>query len=163
MNLKNVLFDFLRPFGITNNYTGCSQLIRAIQIVLEKTDDIQAVHKQIYAVIAKEYDLQPRSVESNIRTLSDIAWKNDPARLVQIAGYPLDNRPSAVQFIEIFPTTYRETTWKKESSLDLYNQNRLTTSLDPWAAALAAAALFVSEMLNMVCLDGSWVCRDGRL
>ena len=34
--------------------------------------------------------------------LSDIAWENDPARLVQIAGYPLDNRPSAVQFIEIF-------------------------------------------------------------
>ena len=28
--------------------------------------------------------------------------KNDPARLVQIAGYSLDNRPSAVQFIEIF-------------------------------------------------------------
>ena len=102
MNLKNVLFDLLRPFGITNNYTGCSQLIRAIEIVLEKPDGIQAVHKQIYAVIAKEYDLQPRSVESNIRTLSDIAWKNDPARLVQIAGYSLDNRPSAVQFIEIF-------------------------------------------------------------
>ena len=102
MNLKNVLFDLLRPFGITNNYTDCSQLIRAIEIVLEKPDGIQAVHKQIYAVIAKEYDLQPRSVESNIRTLSDIAWKNDPARLVQIAGYSLDNRPSAVQFIEIF-------------------------------------------------------------
>ena len=81
---------------------GCSQLIRAVQIVLEKPDDIQTVHKQIYAVIAKEYDLQPRSVESNIRTLSDIAWKNDPTRLVQIAGYPLDNRSSAVQFIEIF-------------------------------------------------------------
>ena len=94
--------NLLRPFGITNNYTGCSQLIRAVKIVLEKPDGIQAVHKQIYAVIAKEYDLQPRSVESNIRTLSDIAWKNDPARLVQIAGYPLDNRPSAVQFIEIF-------------------------------------------------------------
>ena len=27
MNLKNVLFDLLRPFGITNNYTGCSQLM----------------------------------------------------------------------------------------------------------------------------------------
>ena len=95
-------FCILRPFGITNNYTGCSQLIRAIEIVLEKPDDIQAVHKQIYAVIAKEYGLQPRSVESNIRMLSDIAWKNDPARLVQIAGYPLDNRSSAVLFIEIF-------------------------------------------------------------
>ena len=93
MNLKNVLFDLLRPFGITNNYTGCSQLIRAIQIVLEKPDGIQAVHKQIYAVIAKEYDLQPRSVESNIRTLSDIAWKNDPARLVQIAGIPTGQSP----------------------------------------------------------------------
>ena len=52
---------------------ACSQLIRAIEIVLEKPDGIQAVHKQIYAVIAKEYDLKPRSVESNIRTLSDIA------------------------------------------------------------------------------------------
>ena len=102
MNLKNVLFDLLRPFGITNNYTGCSQLIRAIEIVLEKPDGIQAVHKQIYAVIAKEYDLQPRSVESNIRTLSDIAWKNDPGRLVQIAGYSLSGCPSASQFIEIF-------------------------------------------------------------
>ena len=42
MNLKNVLFDLLRPFGITNNYTGCSQLIRAVEIVLEKPDGIQA-------------------------------------------------------------------------------------------------------------------------
>ena len=158
MNLKNVLFDLLRPFGITNNYTGCSQLIRAIQIVLEKPDGIQAVHKQIYAVIAKEYDLQPRSVESNIRTLSDIAWKNDPARLVQIAGYPLDNRPSAVQFIEIFPTTYRETTWKKESSLDLYNQNRLTTSLEPRAAALDTAALFVSKRIRKCCSYTDGIC-----
>ena len=32
LNLKNVLFDLLRPFEITNNYTGCSQLIRAIQM-----------------------------------------------------------------------------------------------------------------------------------
>ena len=111
------VYDLLRPFGITNNYTGCSQLIRAIQIVLEKPDGIQAVHKQIYAVIAKEYDLQPRSVESNIRTLSDIAWKNDPARLVQIAGYPLDNRPSAVQFIEIF-SNYIQRNYQEERPAD---------------------------------------------
>ena len=33
---------------------------------------------------------------------SDIAWKTNPDRLVQIAGYSLCNRPSAVQFIEFF-------------------------------------------------------------
>ena len=102
MYTKYVLLDLLRPFGITNNYTGCAQLIRAVEIILERPDDIQAVHKQIYTVIAEERNLQPRSVESNIRTLSDIAWKTNPARLVQIAGYPLHCRPSAVQFIEIF-------------------------------------------------------------
>lgn len=41
MNLKNVLFDLLRPFGITNNYTGCSQLIRAVEITLERPDDFR--------------------------------------------------------------------------------------------------------------------------
>ena len=40
---------------------------------------------------------------------------------------------------------YRAVT-KKESSLDLNNKNRSTTSLEPRAAALAAAALFVPEI-----------------
>ena len=70
------------------------------EIVLASTDDIQAVHKQIYAVIAEEYNLLPRSVESNIRTLSDVTWKIGRARLVRIAGYPLDSRPlPCVRFI----------------------------------------------------------------
>lgn len=102
MNIKSVLSDLLRPFGIANNYTGCAQLARAVELILERPDDIQAVHKQIYTVIAEEYGLQPRSVESNIRTLSGIAWKADPAKLEHIAGYPLHGQPSAVQFIEIF-------------------------------------------------------------
>lgn len=102
MYTKTILFDLLRPFGITNHYAGYTQLIRAVEIVLESPDGIQAAHKQIYSVIAEECHLRPRSVESNIRTLSDIAWKANPAKLIQIAGYPLYSRPSAVQFIEIF-------------------------------------------------------------
>ena len=45
MNTKSVLSDLLRPFGIANNYTGCAQLARAVELILERPDDIQAVHK----------------------------------------------------------------------------------------------------------------------
>lgn len=69
MDKKNVLLDILRPFGIVSQYAGCAQLIRAVELTLENPDAIQAVHKQIYAVIAKEYGIQPKSVESNIRTV----------------------------------------------------------------------------------------------
>ena len=88
MNTKSVMSDLLRPFGIANNYTGCAQLARAVELILERPDDIQAVHKQIYAVIAEEYGLQPRSVESNIRTLSGIAWKADPRQAGTHRGIP---------------------------------------------------------------------------
>ena len=54
MDKKNVLLDILRPFGIVSQYAGCAQLIRAVELTLENPDAIQAVHKQIYAVIAKE-------------------------------------------------------------------------------------------------------------
>lgn len=99
---ENTLFDLLRTFGITNSYKGCGQLIKAVNIVLECPDELHAVHKHIYAVIAEDYVCQPTSVERNIRTLIDIAWKTNPERLMEIAGYPLSGRPSAVKFIEIF-------------------------------------------------------------
>ena len=81
MDKKNVLLDILRPFGIVSQYAGCAQLIRAVELTLENPDAIQAVHKQIYAVIAKEYGIHPKSVESNIRTVSAVAWATDPGRL----------------------------------------------------------------------------------
>lgn len=102
MDKKNVLLDILRPFGIVSQYAGCAQLIRAVELTLENPDAIQAVHKQIYAVIAKEYGIQPKSVESNIRTVSAVAWATDPVRLKKVAGFSLHDQPSAVEFIEIF-------------------------------------------------------------
>ena len=102
MDKKNVLLDILRPFGIVSQYAGCAQLIRAVELTLENPDAIQAVHKQIYAVIAKEYGIQPKSVESNIRTVSAVAWATDPVRLKKVAGFSLHGQPSAVEFIEIF-------------------------------------------------------------
>ena len=79
----------------------------------------------------------------NIRTLSDIAWKTNRAGLVQIAGYPLNNRPTAVQFIEFF-SNHIQRNYMDETK----DKNRLTTSLEPRTAALAAAALSVPERIR---------------
>ena len=43
-----------------------------------------------------------RSIPALIGLYTKFGTDPDPARLVQIAGYPLDNRSSAVLFIEIF-------------------------------------------------------------
>ena len=52
--------------------------------------------------LTKEYGIQPKSVESNIRTVSAVAWATDPVRLKKVAGFSLHGQPSAVEFIEIF-------------------------------------------------------------
>ena len=102
MDMKSILLDLLRPCSVANRYAGYAQLIRAVEIVLEDPDAIQAVSKQIYPVIAMEYSILPKSVESNLRTLSYAAWNRNPARLIEIAGYPLDDKPAAAELIEIF-------------------------------------------------------------
>ena len=102
MDMKSILLDLLRPCSVANRYAGYAQLLRAVEIVLEDLDAIQAMSKQVYPVIAKEYNMLPKSVESNLRTLPNAAWNRNPASLIEIAGYPLDDKPTAAELIEIF-------------------------------------------------------------
>lgn len=101
MDVEREVCELLRPFGITEKYIGVSQLAIALQLLLENSEDIHAVQKRIYMVIAERFCVGWKTVERNIRTLSTAAWRADPGRLESLAQYPLTKRPTAVQLMEI--------------------------------------------------------------
>lgn len=93
--------QLLRPFGITPKYIGCRQLARALEIIRDDPDSLEAIGKCIYDPIARQYNCSWRTIERNIRTLSLRAWDADPRYLQQLAGYPLSAPPSTACFVEI--------------------------------------------------------------
>ena len=42
-----------------------------------------------------------RAVESAVRRTAKLAWKTDPEKVQVLAGYQLDHRPTAGQFLEM--------------------------------------------------------------
>ena len=105
MDLEREVCDLLRPFGITEKYIGVSQLTLALQILLEDPECLHAVQKGIYLVIAEQFCVNWKSIERNIRTLSAAAlsvaaWSANPEYEL-LAQYPLEKRPTSVQFMEI--------------------------------------------------------------
>lgn len=101
MDLEREVCELLRPFGITKKYIGVSQLTLALQILLEDPACLHAVQKGIYMVIAERFCVNWKSIERNIRTLSTAAWRANPDYLELLAQYPLEKRPTSVQFMEI--------------------------------------------------------------
>ena len=56
----------------------------------------------------------PFNVERNIRTIIQQAWRKDPAKLREMAGYTLFTYPKVSEFIEIIA---REAEKRKKSSV----------------------------------------------
>jgi two-component system response regulator (stage 0 sporulation protein A) len=95
------LQEVLRPLGITRRYTGFEQLEQAIEIVANDQDAIGSIRKRIFYPISERYYCDWKSVERNVRTLVDRAWKVNPQYLEKLAGYPLNRKPTAIDFVDI--------------------------------------------------------------
>lgn len=91
----------LRELGIGRNYRGYYRTSIAISMALEDEGRLTAVTKEIYCTTAQQTGCQWTAVERNIRTVIQRAWKVNPQRLIQMAGYPLSSPPTASEFIEI--------------------------------------------------------------
>lgn len=48
-----------------------------------------------------QFDHLLRPLESAVRRTAKLAWKTDPEKVQVLAGYPLDHRPTAGQFLEM--------------------------------------------------------------
>ena len=87
--MDTIIRETLRPFGITRNYRGYPQTVRAIALVLEDESRLLNVTEEIYEVVALQTRCHPSNVERNIRTVVLCAWHTNRPLLVKMAGFTL--------------------------------------------------------------------------
>ena len=73
--MDTIIRETLRPFGITRNYRGYPQTVRAIALVLEDESRLLNVTEEICEVVALQTRCHPSNVERNIRTVVLCAWQ----------------------------------------------------------------------------------------
>jgi hypothetical protein len=95
------LQEVLRPLGITRKYIGFEQLAQAIEIIANDRNAISSMQKNVFCPLGEKYYCDWKSIERNVRTLVNRAWKINPKYLEEIAGYPLNKQPTAVDFVDI--------------------------------------------------------------
>ena len=99
--MDTIIRETLRPFGITRNYRGYPQTVRAIALVLEDESRLLNVTEEIYEVVALQTRCHPSNVERNIRTVITVVWEQNRAMLEGLARRPLLQRPCAAQFLSL--------------------------------------------------------------
>ena len=93
--------NLLQQLGITANYTGYHHASYAVLLAAKEPESLLLVGKWLYPEVAKHYKTTVSSVERNIRTAADRAWKRQRGLLEEIAGHPLPQRPTASEFLAI--------------------------------------------------------------
>lgn len=99
--MREVLECVLRELGLTRNYKSYKRTETAILLGLEREERMEAVTKEIYPEAARMCGCSQMAVERSLRTSVGIIWRTNPSYLAEIAGRPLEMRPSAGKFIEI--------------------------------------------------------------
>ena len=89
----------LLNLGATPRYIGFDYVIHAINLSMENSQYLLSVTKELYPDVAKKYHTTIYSVERDIRTVITAIWKRNPGLLSQIAGYPLEKKPTVGEFI----------------------------------------------------------------
>ena len=97
----------LQSLGVTANYKGYKQTALAVQLALQNEDRLNNVTKELYWAVAAQIGCGKSSVERNIRTAAQVAWKSNPARLQALAGYPLAASPAASELIAILAAHFQ--------------------------------------------------------
>lgn len=93
--------QILNRMGITSNYIGFRQTLFAVELVRQEPDLLFLVTKGLYPAVAKEYRTSWKAVERNIRSVITMAWARNPDLVRDLAGYDMDEKPKAAQFIAI--------------------------------------------------------------
>lgn len=91
----------LRRLGVTENYSGFSCTVCAVQLSLDDPARLRLVTKLIYPDVARRCLTTWQRVERNIRTASTVAWANNRPLLIELAGFPLARRPTNASFLAI--------------------------------------------------------------
>ena len=93
--------SLLIQLGVQPHYLGLRQTAHCVYLCVYNPDKLSLVSKWLYPEVAKLCGATPKTVERNIRTAAQQAYKNNPALLFTLAGHALDKAPSSLQFLGI--------------------------------------------------------------
>ncbi|MBQ8894002.1 MAG: sporulation initiation factor Spo0A C-terminal domain-containing protein [Clostridia bacterium] len=105
--MKQTISQTLRALGITANYRGYRQLCVAVKLVVLDEDATISVKKNVYIPTAEILHCNHQTIERNIRTVIDRVWRMNRPYLSEMAGYPLDDPPTATEFIDMIANHVR--------------------------------------------------------
>ena len=95
------VYGTIRRLGATSKYKGYYFVAEAIRMTMEFQERPMKITKDIYPRLAKKFKSKPSNIEHDIRTIVNVCWENHRERLEQIAGYPLEYRPTNSEFIDM--------------------------------------------------------------
>ncbi len=95
------IYDLLYRLGVTANYTGFFHTAYALSLCVEQPERLLLVTKWLYPEVAKRYGTNWKAVERNIRTVSDIIWREGRSLLEELARRPLSQKPRTTQLLAI--------------------------------------------------------------
>ena len=95
------IYNTLYRLGITAKYRGFFHASFAVELAVKQPERLLMVTKWLYPDVAKRFDTTWICVERNIRTVVDLAWKNNQDLLEVMARVPLNQKPTPSQFLGI--------------------------------------------------------------
>ena len=110
-SLKIEITEILHQIGVPAHIKGYHYLRSAIMLSVKNPDIINAVTKQLYPTVAKEYETTSSRVERAIRHAIEVAWdRGDVDVLNSYFGYTIHNgrgKPTNSEFIAMIADKLR--------------------------------------------------------
>lgn len=96
--------DVLRLLGIGKRFVGYAIVAKAVPLAVEDETRLYCVSRCLYPLVAEQVPCSLSTMERNIRTVIEEAWKNNRQCLIRLAGYEMSQPPSVKQFLDILVT-----------------------------------------------------------
>lgn len=110
-NLEALVTNVIHEVGVPAHIKGYQYLREAIMMVINNTDVINQITKQLYPDIASKYKTTPSRVERAIRHAIEVAWgRGEQAAVENIFGYTVSaakGKPTNSEFIAMIADKLR--------------------------------------------------------
>ena len=96
------VYGLIRRLGANSKYKGYFFVAEAVKISMGDQ------YKPLRITKARKYRSTPTNIEHDIRTMVNVCWEGNKKLLDEIAGYPLEYKPTNSEFIDMLAYYLRE-------------------------------------------------------
>ena len=95
------IYGTIRKLGAISTYRGFQFLADAIKFAITHQHKRIMITKDIYPYVARKYETTNMNVEHSIRIVINACWTKNKDGFEEIAGYPLNHKPTNSEFIDM--------------------------------------------------------------